>query len=169
MHLVKQKLKYCFINSIFNTRNLIISQCRFVNQKNSKNNELGNDTFFDEMNGIINQSLGNSENNDDKKSVNDLFGDTCLHPREVAKNLRIYGPISGRVVDVHNHNLNQSLNALNRVVTENRIKHYQKIESRYIKPGKYKVKKKIENRKNFFMKGFKSLIEDLHECKRRGF
>lgn len=105
-------------------------------------------------------------------SLHDKFGfeqNRQPTPREVAKNIREFGTNAGRTVDVNYNNISRSFNQMRRVVNENKIRYLQRIQSRYIRPAKYRKQLKREWWRRKFAAGFKDLLHQVNDARRRGY
>ena len=99
----------------------------------------------------------------------DIFGPSQVHPRYIAKNIRVNGPLAGRTVDVHGGKLSYGLSGINAIVRNNKIRYLYNVQSRFIPPAKYKKQLKREWWRNNFAKGFKELLGEVKDAKRRGY
>lgn len=97
------------------------------------------------------------------------FGATAKHPRDVAKSIRVQGPPAGRTVDVQYGNLGFALGGLRNVLRANRINYFKKVQARHIPPAKYKKQRKREWWRRRFSEGFKDLMAQVKDAKRRGY
>ena len=82
---------------------------------------------------------------------------------------RLQGPIAGRSVDVQYGNFNRALGGIFTVVKSNKIRYLQKVQSRFIPPAKYRKQKKREWWRRKFAQGFKELMSQVRDAKRRGY
>ncbi|KAI5959034.1 hypothetical protein CANMA_004158 [Candida margitis] len=106
------------------------------------------------------------------ESMNERFGFEANRqptPREVAKGIREFGTNAGRTVDVNYNNLARAFTQIKRVGNENKIRYLQKIQSRYIRPAKYRKQLKREWWRRKFSGGFKDLLAQVNDARRRGY
>ncbi|KAI5966717.1 uncharacterized protein KGF55_000126 [Candida pseudojiufengensis] len=105
-------------------------------------------------------------------SISERFGfDTNRQqtPREVAKGIKEFGTNAGRSIDVNYNNLSRTFIQIKRLNNENKIKYLQKIQSRYIRPAKYRKQLKREWWRRKFSSGFKDLLAQVNDARRRGY
>ncbi|ABN65639.1 predicted protein [Scheffersomyces stipitis CBS 6054] len=140
-----------------------------ANQKSS--NSKKNNNGINDINELLNSSLELSENSAflHSKSSDYGLGDVVPNPRDVAKNIREMGPVAGRAVDVHYGGLGKAFAGVRRLGFTNKIKHYQKVQERYIRPAKYAKQKKREWWRRKFSEGFKDLMSQVNDARRRGY
>jgi small subunit ribosomal protein MRP21 len=145
---------------------------------------------FDQLSKAINQGKPDSENSNSVTDINELLnssletpdtsylnsksneyglGEIVPHPRDVAKNIRIQGPMAGRVVDVNYGNLNRALVNMRHVISQNKIRPLQKLQSRYVRPAKLRKQMKREWWRRKFSAGFKDLMSQVTDARRRGY
>lgn len=146
---------------------------------------------FDQLSNAIKQSNTKASNSDSVKDINDLLnssletpdnlhfrsrnnneyglGDVMPHPRDVAKNIKIQGSMAGRVVDVHYGQLNRAVFGMHRVISQNKIRYLQKIQSRHIPKAKLKKQQRREWWRKKFSDGFKDLMSQVNDARRRGY
>ncbi|KAI5967611.1 hypothetical protein KGF57_000305 [Candida theae] len=106
------------------------------------------------------------------ESINERFGFEANRqptPREVAKGIREFGTNAGRTVDVNYNNLARAFTQVKRLGNENKIRYLQKIQSRYIRPAKYRKQLKREWWRRKFSAGFKDLLAQVNDARRRGY
>ncbi|KAG5416903.1 hypothetical protein I9W82_005633 [Candida metapsilosis] len=106
------------------------------------------------------------------ESINERFGFEANRqptPREVAKGIREFGTNAGRTVDVNYNNLARAFTQIKRVGNENKLRYLQKIQSRYIRPAKYRKQLKREWWRRKFSSGFKDLLAQVNDARRRGY
>ncbi|CCG20416.1 hypothetical protein CORT_0A00230 [Candida orthopsilosis Co 90-125] len=106
------------------------------------------------------------------ESMSERFGfDTNRQPtpREIAKGIREFGTNAGRTVDVNYNNLARAFTQIKRVGNENKLRYLQKIQSRYIRPAKYRKQLKREWWRRKFSSGFKDLLAQVNDARRRGY
>lgn len=92
-----------------------------------------------------------------------------IHPRDVAKNIRVNGPLAGRTVDTSAGGVSYAVGGINSIIRNNKIRYLQRIQSRYIPPGKYKNQLKREWWRRRFFQGFKGLMAQVNDARRRGY
>ncbi|CAK9436515.1 mitochondrial 37S ribosomal protein bS21m [Lodderomyces beijingensis] len=90
-------------------------------------------------------------------------------PREVAKGIREFGPNAGRIVEVYHQNVAKSFSANSRLNSTNKIRYLQKIQSRYIRPAKYRKQLRREWWRRHFSAGFKDMMAQVNDARRRGY
>lgn len=125
-------------------------------------------TFFD-----IESLIANSPGLQDAPTFHDKFdkfsfGSSLRNPREVAKSINMFGPPAGRSVDVRS-SLGSALLGLRHVLKKDKIKEYQQIQARYIRPAKLRKMKKALWWKRNFREQFHHLMIDIKDAKRRGY
>lgn len=98
-----------------------------------------------------------------------MLQNSLKHPRDVAKSIKLTGPMAGRTVDVHHGNLGRALANLNSLIRANKIRYLKKVQARHIPAGKYKKQKKREWWRRKFSQGFKELMAEVRDAKRRGY
>ncbi|KAI5950732.1 hypothetical protein KGF54_003806 [Candida jiufengensis] len=107
-----------------------------------------------------------------KDSITERFGfetNRQQTPREVAKGIKEFGTNAGRSIDVNYNNLSRTFVQIKRLNNENKIRYLQKIQSRYIRPAKYKKQLKREWWRRKFSSGFKDLLAQVNDARRRGY
>lgn len=125
-------------------------------------------TFFD-----IESLIANSPGLQETPTFHDKFdkfsfGSSLRNPREVAKSINMFGPPAGRSVDVRS-NLGSALLGLRHVLKKDKIKEYQQIQARYIRPAKLRKMKMAYWWKRNFREQFHHLMIDIKDAKRRGY
>lgn len=90
-------------------------------------------------------------------------------PRDIAKTIRMHGPVAGRTVDVHNNNMGKALGGLNSLANASKIRYLKQIQSRFIRPAKYTKQKRREWWRRKFAVGFKDLMGQVNDARRRGY
>lgn len=120
---------------------------------------------------LANQSTGNvpTPNYFSSRTKDYSFTSTVKHPRDVAKGIRMNGPIAGRNVEVTYNNLGYAISGLRRVLSSNRIKYFKITQARYIRPAKYRKQRKREWWRKRFALGFRDLMSQVQDAKRRGY
>ncbi|KAF6053142.1 Ribosomal protein S21 family protein [Candida parapsilosis] len=106
------------------------------------------------------------------ESINERFGFEANRqptPREVAKGIREFGTNAGRTVDVNYNNLARAFTQIKRIGNENKIRYLQRVQSRYIRPAKYRKQLKREWWRRKFSAGFKNLLAQVNNARRRGY
>ncbi|GEQ71097.1 hypothetical protein JCM33374_g4778 [Metschnikowia sp. JCM 33374] len=97
------------------------------------------------------------------------FGNSVKDPREAAKAINVYGPSSGRTVDVKFQNVGMALRGVQSVLKQNDVRSQWHNQKRYIRPAKFrKMKKSLWWRKHF-ASGFSDLMAQITDAKRRGY
>ncbi|EGV65248.1 hypothetical protein PSN45_002607 [Yamadazyma tenuis] len=107
-----------------------------------------------------------------QNSFYDSFGLTDasqVHPRDIAKNIRITGPSAGKTLDINNGALWRGLGAMNSILKNNKVKYLVKIQKRHIRKAKYRKQKKREWWRQRFSQGFGELLAKVNDAKRRGY
>ncbi|KAK6456511.1 uncharacterized protein RJT20DRAFT_45182 [Scheffersomyces xylosifermentans] len=136
--------------------------------KNGK--KIDNSNGINDINELLNSSLELSDSSYlNSKSSEYGLGDMIPNPRDVAKNIREMGPVAGRAVDVHYGGLGKAFAGVRRLGNANRIKYHQKVQERYIRPAKYAKQKKREWWRRKFSDGFKDLMSQVNDARRRGY
>lgn len=161
----------------FNSNNANLDQLKSIfNQSNEKSTTTNDSQTKSTLN--IDDLLSNSilETRERPQSnsfgVYDKFGFEQTRqptPREVAKNIREFGVNAGRTVDVSYNNISRSFAQVKRVVNDNKIRYLQRIQSRFIRPTKYRKQLKREWWRRRFSQGFKELLHDVNDARRRGY
>lgn len=98
-----------------------------------------------------------------------LFARTLQHPRDVAKSIRISGPEAGTAVDVRNGSIALTYGMLLLTLRKTNVRYLQNVQKRYIRPAKYRKQLKSEWWRRNFSKGFKDLMAQVRDAKRRGY
>ncbi|KAG7193279.1 uncharacterized protein KQ657_001042 [Scheffersomyces spartinae] len=98
-----------------------------------------------------------------------LFSRTLQHPRDVAKSIRISGPEAGTAVDVRNGSIALTYGMLQLTLRKTNVRYLQNVQKRYIRPAKYRKQLKSEWWRRNFSKGFKDLMAQVRDAKRRGY
>lgn len=124
------------------------------------------DSLFDVLN-----NLDSNTQSSDKAFQDDLglSSATQIHPRDIAKNIRMSGPLAGRTVDVNSGAVSYGVNSINTILRTNKIRYLQRVQSRYIPPAKYRKQLKREWWRRRFLQGFKGLMAQVNDAKRRGY
>lgn len=161
----------------FNSNNANLDQLKSIfNQSNEKSTTTNDSQTKSTLN--IDDLLSNSilETRERPQSnsfgVYDKFGFEQTRqptPREVAKNIREFGVNAGRTVDVSYNNISRSFAQVKRVVNDNKIRYLQRIQSRFIRPAKYRKQLKREWWRRRVSQGFKELLHDVNDARRRGY
>ncbi|CAH6718499.1 37S ribosomal protein Mrp21p, mitochondrial [[Candida] jaroonii] len=138
---------------IFNDKKSTDQLLDLFTTPNNKDNEIEKNLF-----GFLNQK-DRSSNIESK----------VMHPRDVAKRIKITGPLAGRTINVTNNNVGASLKMLNSVIMSNKIRYLQRIQSRYIRPAKYRKQLKREWWRRKFSEEFKKLLAKVNDAKRKGY
>lgn len=139
--------------------------------KDSGNNNTNkNNSAISDIDSLLSSTFDPQSNSKfNEKSQDYLLQNSLKHPRDVAKSIRVTGPFAGRTVDVHYGNLGRALAALNSIIRNNRVRYLQKVQTRFIRPAKYKKQKKREWWRRKFSLGFKELMAEVRDAKRRGY
>lgn len=163
----------------FNSNNANIDQLKSIfgdskstSPQNSESTEKQSLNIDDLLNSSIPEPKSPSSAFPTSFSLHDRFGFEQTRqptPREVAKNIREFGTNAGRTVDVNYNNISRSFNQMKRVVNENKIRYLQRIQSRYIRPAKYRKQLKREWWRRKFAAGFKDLLHQVNDARRRGY
>lgn len=129
-----------------------------------------NTSAINDIDNLLSSTFDFQNNSHYTNKSNDYILDNSLkHPRDVAKSSRLHGPIAGRTVDVQYGNFNRALGGIFTVVKSNKIRYLQKVQSRFIPPAKYRKQKKREWWRRKFSLGFKELMSQVRDAKRRGY
>ncbi|ODV82136.1 uncharacterized protein CANTADRAFT_93328 [Suhomyces tanzawaensis NRRL Y-17324] len=140
-----------------------------VKQSNKKGSQENASTVSD-INDLLNSSLELPETSYLGKKNNEYgLGNMVPNPRDVAKSIRQNGPIAGRTVDVHYNSIGKALYSLNGININNKIRYLQNIQSRHIRPAKYTKQKRREWWRRKFSDGFKELMGQVQDARRRGY
>lgn len=140
------------------------------NNKKEDNNKDRNSSAISDIDNLLSSTFDFQSNSHYSNKSNDYILDNSLkHPRDVAKSIRLQGPIAGRSVDVQYGNFNRALGGIFTVVKSNKIRYLQKVQSRFIPPAKYRKQKKREWWRRKFSQGFKELMSQVRDAKRRGY
>lgn len=123
------------------------------------------DSLFDVLNNLDSKPVFKENFNDDLG----LGKITQVHPRDIAKNIRVNGPLAGRTIDIHPGGVSYGLSSLNAVIRSNKVRYLKKIQSRYIPPAKYRKQLKREWWRRRFLSGFKELMAKVNDARRRGY
>lgn len=123
------------------------------------------DSLFEVLNNLDAKPLSDNHFQDDLG----LGKSTQMHPRDIAKNIRMNGPIAGRTVDVSPGGVSYGIYGVNTILRSNKIRYLQRVQSRFIPPAKYKKQLKREWWRRRFFQGFKGLMAQVNDAKRRGY
>lgn len=141
-----------------------------VNQNSAKDNSGSNSSTIDTIDNLLSETSNNANKlHFNNKSDDYIFGNSIPHPRDVAKNIRLHGAIAGRTVDVQYGNFGRALSGVNSVIRNNKVRYLQKVQNRFIPPAKYAKQKKREWWRRRFSQGFKDLMSQVRDAKRRGY
>ncbi|KAH3672148.1 hypothetical protein WICPIJ_010117 [Wickerhamomyces pijperi] len=115
--------------------------------------------------------LGSKKRNSASRA---LLADSLLSahhedPRVKGLELPLTGPIAGRMVKIHNFDLNTAFKKLRGVISANNIKGEKMAQRFYKKPGKVLEEKQIRRKKRVFNEGVRRLMQVVVEAKRRGY
>lgn len=91
------------------------------------------------------------------------------NPRDIAKTIKMHGPAAGRSVDVQSKNLGRALNGVKGLLLSSKVKYLKGVQSRYIRPAKYTKQKHREWWRRKFAAGFKDLMWQVNDARRRGY
>lgn len=122
-----------------------------------------------DVDNLLNETSTFHANSIRSRTQERMFDVAVKHPRDVAKQIRTQGPIAGRGVDVQYGNFGRSLGALASVLRSNNIRKLKKIQARYIRPAKLRKQAKSEWWRRRFSAGFKDLMAQVRDAKRRGY
>lgn len=129
-----------------------------------------NSSAISDIENLLSSTFDFQNNSKFSNKSNDYILDNSLkHPRDVAKSIRLSGPIAGRTVDVQYGNFNRALGGVYTTLKSNKIRYLQKVQSRFIPPAKYRKQKKREWWRRKFSQGFKELMSQVRDAKRRGY
>lgn len=131
--------------------------------------KVDNSANVKDINDLLNSSFESDSSTKHFKSKSDWGLDVIPHPRDVARNIKIQGPSAGRVADVNNGQLTRAIAQINRTVKANKIRYLQKIQARHIPRGKLKKQKKREWWRKKFSEGYKDLMAQVANARRRGY
>ncbi|CAK7894939.1 hypothetical protein CAAN1_05S00716 [[Candida] anglica] len=98
-----------------------------------------------------------------------LLQQSVRHPREVAKSIRVFGPIAGRTFDVRHGNIGATIASVQTVLRTNKIKKLVNVQKRHIPKAKYRKQKHREWWRRQFSKGFRELMSEVRDATRRGY
>lgn len=119
------------------------------------------------LNASVQSSRESFGNNDFKNKFS--MSSAIANPRDVAKSISPVNPVSGRSVDVHFSNINKAIKDVNYLVRSNRLPYFVKVQKRYIRPAKYAKQIKREWWRRKFSDGFKDLMGQVRDARRRGY
>ncbi|MCH0629988.1 ribosomal protein S21/MRP21 [Kocuria palustris] len=90
-------------------------------------------------------------------------------PREMAARINVQLPMAGRVAIVKRGNIGEAIGKINRTIGENKVRYLNKQQSRFTRPAKLAKQKKREWWRKRFSEGFKDLMDQVRDAKRRGY
>lgn len=105
----------------------------------------------------------------EKANTDDILLDVEADPRLVAKRMRVNDHNAGRIVDLKFNNISQGLAMNRRLVKENKIRYLAKVQKRFIRPGKYKGQLRREWWRRHFKSGFRDMLSQVNDARRRGY
>ncbi|KAK6460542.1 hypothetical protein DFJ63DRAFT_229310 [Scheffersomyces coipomensis] len=142
----------------------------FKNNSINQSKESKRGATISDINDLLNSSLEHTDSNI-FNSKSSQYGtlDLAPQPRDTAKKIKIFGPLSGRTIDVQHNSLGRAFGQIRRLGFDNRIKYFQKVQERYIRPAKYRKQKKREWWRKKFSEGFKDLMAEVNDARRRGY
>lgn len=136
--------------------------------KANENTSSGNKAAISDIDNLLSNTF--EPQHDDKGRTTDyLIHSSLKHPRDVAKSIRLQESRAGRTVEVSYGNISRALGQLNSILRSNKIRYLQKVQLRYIPPAKYQKQKKREWWRRKFSQGFKELMSEVRDAKRRGY
>lgn len=138
--------------------------------KSREGDKTKNLNTVNDINDLLNSSLELPENSYLNNKSNEYgLGNLAPNPRDVAKSIPMFGPIAGRTVDVHYGGLDKAVKNVGRVVLSNRLAYYKKVQKRFIAPAKHAKQKKRDWWRRKFSEGFKDLMTQVEDARRRGY
>lgn len=164
-------------NSSFDQLSKLIKQSSIKTSISKNDNNQHNDNGFEKSDTIdhVNELLGGLSSDAStpsyfsNRSRDYNFGNALKHPRDVAKGIRLQGPAAGRTVDVQYGNFGFAVGGIRRITRSNKLQYLQKVQSRFIRPAKYQKQKKREWWRRRFSEGFRDLMRQVQDSKRRGY
>ncbi|ODV65333.1 hypothetical protein HYPBUDRAFT_154114 [Hyphopichia burtonii NRRL Y-1933] len=103
-------------------------------------------------------------------STRDTYlGSEVRHPREVAKDIRLRGPLAGRAVNVVGNNVLRASSQLKSLIRDNKIRQLHRSQLRFTTPAKFRKQKKREWWRTRFAEGFKDIMTQVQDARRRGY
>ena len=104
------------------------------------------------------------------RSSNYLLQQPAPHPRDVAKNVRMFGPLAGRTLDVRmGQNVGNIVGGLATLVRTNKVRFLKTEQARFIGKAKLQKQKHRQWWRRNFSAGFKELMSQVRDAKRRGY
>lgn len=136
----------------------------------SKSQEYASPIIKD-IDSLLNASVQSSRQDYGSADFKNTFSmsSPMANPRDVAKSISPVSPQSGRSVDVHFGNLNKAIKDVNNMVRTNRLPYFVKVQKRFIRPAKYAKQIKREWWRRKFSDGFKDLMGQVRDARRRGY
>lgn len=124
-----------------------------------------------DIDSLLNASVQSSRKDLDTNDFRNKFSmsSPIANPRDVAKSISPVSPLSGRSVDVHFNNINKAIKDVNNLVRSNRLPYFVKVQKRFIRPAKYAKQIKREWWRKKFSVGFKDLMSQVRDARRRGY
>ncbi|RLV82567.1 hypothetical protein JA9_003772 [Meyerozyma sp. JA9] len=151
-------------------QNRLLSSSRlYLNNNTPSNADKSKSQAIADVDNLLNETSNFHANSFSNRSKDRMFDISVKHPRDVAKSIRVQGPIAGRSVDVQYGNFARSLSSMFAVVRSNKIRYLKKIQARHIPPAKLRKQKKREWWRRKFSSGFKELMAQVRDAKRRGY
>lgn len=150
-------------NSSFDQLNRAVKQSKNNNKKNENLNTIN------DINDLLNSSLENTDSSYLNKGSQYGLGNLAPNPRDVAKSIPMFGPIAGRSVDVHYSSLDKAVKNVTRLILNNRLAYHKKVQKRFIRPAKLAKQKKRDWWRRKFSEGFKDLMSQVEDARRRGY
>lgn len=151
-------------NSSFEQLNRAVKQ-----SKSGNNNKNDNLNTVNDINDLLNSSLENPDTSYLTKGSQYGLGNLAPNPRDVAKSIPMFGPIAGRSVDVHYNSLDKAVKNVTRLILNNRLAYHKKVQRRFIRPAKLAKQKKRDWWRRKFSEGFKDLMSQVEDARRRGY
>lgn len=136
---------------------------------NSQKQASKSSQFNDSLIGVLNELDVKPNASIDYHDDLGLSASTKMHPRDIAKNIRMSGPLAGRTIDARRGGLGFSLSNLRQLLMSNKVMYLQKVQRRHIPKAKYRKQLKREWWRRRFMEGFKGLMAQVNDAKRRGY
>ena len=118
---------------------------------------------------LMNDWLAGTQGHMRAKSDDYLLQQTLRHPREVAKSMRVFGPLAGRTVDVRHGNLGQTIGLVKSILRSNKVILLKRSQARHTRTAKYQKQKHRDWWRRNFSLGFRDLMAQVRDAKRRGY
>ena len=97
------------------------------------------------------------------------FAAHTMSPKDTANLINVQLPMAGRCTEVRKNNLGEAIQKLNRIGGENKIRYLKKQQARFTRPAKLAKQKRREWWRRRFSDGFKELMDQVRDAKRRGY